>query len=120
MRLTILNVAYPLAPVGPDAVGGAEQILSKLDQALTRAGHHSLVIACEGSKVAGTLVPVPANRGALTESTRQYAHEQHRRAIQETLERWRVDVIHAHGVDFDRYLPPSGVPMLVTLHLPPS
>ena len=28
MTLTILSVAYPLASVGPDAVGGAEQILT--------------------------------------------------------------------------------------------
>ena len=30
-RLTILSVAYKLAPVGPDAVGGSEQVLSALD-----------------------------------------------------------------------------------------
>ena len=46
--LTVLNVAYPLAPVGPDAVGGAEQVLSAIDQALTEAGHRSIVVACEG------------------------------------------------------------------------
>ena len=34
MSMTVLNVAYPLAPVGPDAVGGAEQVLSALDAAL--------------------------------------------------------------------------------------
>ena len=38
MTLTVLNVAYPLAPTGPDAVGGAEQVLTHLDTALTRAG----------------------------------------------------------------------------------
>ena len=56
MRLTILNVAYPFAPVGPDTAGGAEQILGHLDAALARAGHRSLVVACEGSRVAGELV----------------------------------------------------------------
>ena len=55
MKLTVLNVAYPLAPVGPGAVGGAEQIPTILDEALTRARHRSLVIACEGSQVCGTL-----------------------------------------------------------------
>ncbi|HWI57516.1 MAG TPA: glycosyltransferase [Bacillota bacterium] len=39
----MLDVAYPLAPVGPDAVGGAEQVLTRLDAALTRTGHRSLV-----------------------------------------------------------------------------
>ena len=33
MSLTVLSVAYPLAPVGPDAAGGAEQILHRLDEA---------------------------------------------------------------------------------------
>ena len=57
MTLTVVSVAYPFAPVGPDAVGGAEQVLSTLDHALTAAGHRSLVVACEGSSVAGTLLP---------------------------------------------------------------
>ena len=30
-RLTVLEVACPLAPVGPDAVGGAEQMVSMVD-----------------------------------------------------------------------------------------
>ncbi|HTN85886.1 MAG TPA: glycosyltransferase, partial [Sorangium sp.] len=30
------------------------------------------------------------------------------------------DLVHLHGVDFDRYLPEPGVPVLATLHLPPS
>jgi hypothetical protein len=60
MALTVLSVAYPFAPVGPDAVGGAEQILSALDRALVRAGHCSVVVACEGSEVAGSVVPVPS------------------------------------------------------------
>jgi glycosyltransferase involved in cell wall biosynthesis len=32
----------------------------------------------------------------------------------------RVDVIHMHGIDFLEYLPPAGVPVVVTLHLPLS
>ncbi len=59
MRLTVLSVAYPLAPVGPDAVGGAEQILHQLDYALTQAGNQSILVACEGSHAAGTLIDVP-------------------------------------------------------------
>ncbi len=58
--LTVLSVAYPLAPVGPDAVGGAEQVLAMLDAALVAAGHRSLVVACAGSAAAGRLLPIPA------------------------------------------------------------
>ena len=56
MRLSVLNVAYPLAPVGPDAIGGAEQVLARLDAALVRAGHESIVLACEGSVTQGELI----------------------------------------------------------------
>ena len=38
MPLTVLSVGYSLAPVGPDAAGGAEQILSALDHALAAIG----------------------------------------------------------------------------------
>jgi hypothetical protein len=55
-KLTILNVAYPFAPVGPNAVGGAEQVLTTLDAALAEAGHRSVVVACEQSQTRGELV----------------------------------------------------------------
>ena len=31
MPLTVVQVAFPFATVGPDAVGGAEQVLARLD-----------------------------------------------------------------------------------------
>lgn len=119
MLLTVLNVAYPLAPVGPDAVGGAEQVLTCLDAALDRAGHRSLVLACEGSVARGTLIPVPRVNGELTSEVRRAVQERHRQAIVDTLQSCPVDVVHMHGIDFLSYLPPPGVPVLVTLHLPP-
>jgi glycosyltransferase involved in cell wall biosynthesis len=120
MTLTVLSVAYPLAPTGPDAVGGAEQVLTHLDTALLRAGHRSIVVACAGSVTAGTLVATPARRGALHAAVRAQAQQQHRQAIVRALERWPVDLVHMHGIDFYTYLPPPGVPVLVTLHLPPT
>jgi hypothetical protein len=54
MKLRVLSVAFPFAPVGQDAVGGAEQVLAQLDAALVRAGHGSVVVACAGSSPAGT------------------------------------------------------------------
>src|SRR4051794_4844706 len=118
MRLTVLNVAYPLAPAGFDAVGGAEQVLSELDRALVEAGHCSIVVACEGSRMAGRLVAVPRIDGPLHPPAVAAAGERHRHAILTALERWPVDVVHLHGVDFCNYLPPAGVPVLVTLHGP--
>ena len=120
MPLTVLSVAFPLAPVGPEAVGGAEQVLSQLDTALVRAGHHSVVVACAGSSAAGTLVATPEPTGTLTHEVRRRAYAAHRRAIERALRRWPVDVVHMHGIDFLAYLPPPGPPVLVTLHVPPE
>ncbi|TPM96585.1 glycosyltransferase [Mesorhizobium sp. B2-1-3A] len=117
MTLTVLNVAYPLAPVGPDAVGGAEQVLSMLDRALVREGHRSIVVGCEGSRAAGTLVEIPAETGTLDEAAKSRAQNAQRKAIAEARARWPIDVVHLHGIDFDAYLPEDG-PTLVTLHLP--
>jgi glycosyltransferase involved in cell wall biosynthesis len=119
MTLTVLSVAYPLAPVGQGAVGGAEQMLSHLDHALVRAGHRSLVVASGGSETAGTLIATPAESGPLDEGARERGWARHRKAIADTLARFDVDVVNIHGHDFHAYLPASRVPTLVTLHLPP-
>ena len=118
MKRTILNVAFPFAPVGNRAVGGAEQILTQLDRALVQAGHRSIVVACEGSKTAGTLVPTPLAEGTIDEETRRRVYKQHRDAIQFALHHWNVDVVHMHGVDFEAYFPQTALPVLVTLHCP--
>jgi glycosyltransferase involved in cell wall biosynthesis len=118
--LTVLLVAYPFAPVGPDAVGGAEQVLSALDRALAAGGHHSLVIACEGSRTAGTLIPVPRVEGRITEAARAAVQRAVRQAVAAAVARHAPDLVHLHGADAMEYLPPPGLPALVTLHLPPS
>lgn len=118
--LTILSVAYSLATVESGSVGGAEQVLGEIDRALVTGGHQSIVIACEGSRVAGELVATPWPSEPLTSAAFAPAHAAARRAMADVLARRRVDVIHMHGIDFHRYLPPPGVPTLVTLHLPPS
>jgi glycosyltransferase involved in cell wall biosynthesis len=120
MPLTILNVSYPLAAVGPDAVGGAEQVLTQLDAALVEAGHRSFVIAPEGSCTAGKLLPTPRWDTALDEHACRSAAQYHRNAIHRALSAFHVDVVHLHGIDCLQYLPPHGTPVLITLHLPPS
>jgi glycosyltransferase involved in cell wall biosynthesis len=120
MPLTVLQVAYPFAPVSRDSVGGAEQILAACDEAVVRAGHRSLVVACEGSQVAGELIAVPRTARADDPHARAAAHAAHKKAIETAIAHFGVDVVHCHGIDFDGYLPPAGVPVLVTLHLAPS
>jgi glycosyltransferase involved in cell wall biosynthesis len=101
-------------------VGGAEQILSVLDRALTAAGHRSVVVACEGSQVSGTLRPIPRYDGTLDEGTKRGAQQETRAAIDRALSEFAVDLVHMHGIDFETCLPAAGPPVLVTLHLPPE
>jgi glycosyltransferase involved in cell wall biosynthesis len=66
------------------------------------------------------LCPIPKISGPLTEEVCRLVQAQQRRAIEEALQRWPIDLVHLHGIDFHRYLPGPGVPALVTLHLPPA
>lgn len=118
--LAVLSVAYPLAPVSRNSAGGAEQILALLDDAIVHAGHRSLVVASEGSVVKGELFATPNVGGPLDDTAQRTAWEHHRNAIKQVLLNEQVDLVHMHGVDFYRYLPEPGVPVLATLHLPPS
>lgn len=63
-RLKVVQVAYPFAPVGFHAVGGAEQVLSTLDAELSRLGHRSIVVAGPGSSAKGELLrPLSGSEG---------------------------------------------------------
>ncbi len=120
--LTVLSVGYSLAPVGPDSVGGSEQVLAALNSALVAAGHRSIVVGCRGSSVQGELVETPYSPVGqpITDPVRARAQQDTREAIAAALDRWPVDLIHMHGFDFASCLPPPGPPVIVTLHLPPG
>ena len=120
MSLTILSVGYPFAPVGPDAVGGSEQVLSHIDRALVAAGHRSLVVGCEGSSAAGELLTVPRTATPIEPDAMERAREIHLDAINAVIRDHAVDLVHLQGLDFYTYTPPPGPPILVSLHLPIS
>ena len=120
MSLTVLSVGYPLARVSADSAGGAEQILAVLDRALVEAGHRSIVVAPAGSRVAGRLVPVAQPETPFDDAAKHQAQAATAAAITLALADHAVDLIHCHGIDFFAYLPPPGVPLLATLHLPPG
>lgn len=122
MRLTVVSVAYSLAPVGPDAVGGSEQVLTALDRALVDAGHRSVVVACEGSVVAGELRSYLAHDPGrpIDDAFHQARQADVRRILDRITATEPVDLIHMHGLDFHHVLPAPGPPVLVTLHLPPD
>ncbi|MCU1339596.1 MAG: glycosyl transferase, group 1 [Bryobacterales bacterium] len=106
MPLTVLQVGFTLAPIGPDAVGGAEQVLTMLDAGLRRAGVRSLALGGER--------PVES----ITPRLRSRLLSRHRRAMESILRQERVDIVHMHGLDCRDYLPEADIPTLVTLHLP--
>ena len=120
MTLSILSVAYPLAPVRDSAAGGAEQVLHSLDRELTARGHHSAVVARQDSEVAGTLFPASAPAALYTDQVCDTAIRAHQTAIDRALAHKAVDLLHMHGIDFHRYRLPRDLPVIVTLHLPPS
>lgn len=118
-KLTILQVAYPFAAPAPGAVGGAEQVLLALDNALAGAGWRSVVVAPQGAETRGPTLEVPTPRDRIDALARSAAQRAFAAAIEMALERWRVDIVHMHGVDFWCYLPASRRhPILATLHLP--
>jgi glycosyltransferase involved in cell wall biosynthesis len=117
MPLTVLSVAYPFAPVGADSVGGAEQVLAAMDEALVARGHRSLVVARAGSRVAGDLIPIPVLPPPTDEAGWRVAAAHVHAAIAAAQSRG-VDLVHMHAFGFERLLPAAGPPVLVTLHLP--
>lgn len=120
--LDVLSVAYPFAPVHPDAVGGAEQVLSALDAALVAAGHRSTVLAAAQSRVTGRLVAVDVGDGAFTQERIAGARARFSRALRSILAHHDFDLVHFHGCDCGEYLSgaslPGAAPQLVTLHVP--
>ncbi|MBV8098874.1 MAG: glycosyltransferase [Verrucomicrobia bacterium] len=117
--LRILSIAYPFAAVRTDSVGGAEQVLWHLDEALVRNAYPSVVIASADSKVNGALVELPVVEGEITPAARDRIYGHLRELIAKTVKEFNPHLLHMHGIDFYQYLPADDHrPVLVTLHLP--
>jgi len=120
MGLTVASVSYPLATVSSQTPGGAEQVLSTLDESLVRAGHRSMVLAPRGSSCLGLLIPAEVPAGVWDEAAKREARRSFKQLLDRTLKARRVDLVHMHGLDFHAYLPGGEIPVVVTLHLPMS
>jgi glycosyltransferase involved in cell wall biosynthesis len=119
VRLTVVSVAYAMAPVTRATAGGAEQVLAMIDEALVTRGHRSIVVAQEGSAVAGELLPIPRVDEIFTDDVQRAARERVRQRVAEASA--EADVIHLHGIDAPHVLSSasrSSAPTVVTLHLP--
>jgi glycosyltransferase involved in cell wall biosynthesis len=117
---TILTVAYPFAPVRPDSVGGAEQVLQLVESALVSRGFRSMVVAHADSIVAGELCGVEVPEGVVTPAVRTAVERGMQNMIDAAVRSNKIDLVHMHGVDFADYVLPKDLPVLVTLHLPPT
>ncbi len=117
---TILTIAFPFAPVGPAAVGGAEVLLSQVEAALPSLGFRSVVVAHAVSRPVGQLYPVHVPGGEITDAVRAAAELLTQAQIDRACAENPVALVHMHGLDFARYRTPEDVPVLVTLHLPPA
>ncbi len=118
--MRILNIAFALAYVGDDAVGGAEQMLACIEQGQVAASHESLIVAARHSNVRGTLFGTPPAPQRIAQGYYEDRYFHHKRAIDNALAIGDIDLIHMHGYDFHEFIPQCDLPLLVTLHLPPS
>ena len=117
---TVLTIAFPYAPIGLRAVGGAEVICTRLESALPALGFHSVVVAHAASECVGSLYPTCVLPGMITDEVRANAEAAQQANIDRVFAEHRVSLVHMHGLDFARYRLPQTVPIVVTLHLPPS
>ncbi len=116
----ILSVAFPFATVGPAAVGGAEVVLSQIEAALPARGFRSVVVAREGSQPAGQLYATAVPDREIDDELRAQVEAAHQANLDRALAEHPVSLVHLHGLDFHRYRLPVGMPVVVTLHLPPG
>lgn len=118
--MRILSIAFALATVADGAVGGAEQVLAQIDNGLVSAGHESIVVAASDSQVRGTLFGTSKRPSRVTKEYYGFRYTEHQSKITEALASGPVDLVHMHGFDFYEFIPKGDVPVLATLHLPPT
>jgi len=113
-KVTIVSVANAYFPIGPRGTG-AEQVVAMVDRAIVEQGWNSIVIAAEGSVATGRVIEsLPASPGQTEDTEGRIARI--REGILAATS--RADVIHFHGLGFERYLPEGKTRVLVTLHAP--
>jgi len=116
--VNILYVGYPLLPVSEESCGGAEQVLSALERAMSARGHQTSLAAAEGSRCAGELIPTgtPATEPDKLPDRERAQWD----AVRAALRTHNFDVIHDHSGGFWQHADEVNVPILATLHLPRS
>jgi glycosyltransferase involved in cell wall biosynthesis len=117
----ILYVAYPLLPVSDESCGGAEQMLSVLEDEISARGHFTTVAACDGSRPSGVLFSTGRETTEPDSFTERDADHQSRvlNLLRQTQGcRPTFDLIHDKSGSFWQRASECGAPVLATLHLP--
>lgn len=116
----VLSVAFPYATIGRCAVGGAEVVCTQVESALGQMGYLSVVVAREGSTPHGRLYGTHVPDATITNTVREQVERSHQAGLDRACAENPVALLHMHGLDFHRYRVPEHLPIVVTLHLPPS
>ena len=123
MSARILYVSYPLLTVSQDSAGGAEQVLWALEREMARRGAETVVAASAGSSVSGELFSTGAPCAKLDDFERRNREHQDRVIAfvrQRALEGRSFDLVHDMSGSFWTRAAEVELPVLATLHLPPS
>jgi glycosyltransferase involved in cell wall biosynthesis len=124
-------IAPLVAPLREPQLGGAQVVVCDTARELTRRGHDVTVYAGRGSAIDGvSIAPVDVDPVALrsdlhrSETARPASRAMVAayRAVYAHVQEGAYDVVHSHGFDEPAITIASvmGVPVLHTLHLPPS
>ncbi len=129
MRIALL--APLVSPIGALHLGGAQAVVADLAQALVARGHEVVVYAGRGSSIPGVTIadvdvdwsPLEADlfrEGVQRSASAAMLHAY--RTVYAHLRDGRFDVVHNHGFDAPAVTVAAelGIPVLHTLHLPPS
>ena len=120
LALSILYISYPLLEISEASAGGAEQMLLALEREMARAEHRTTVAACDGSKIAGTLLPT--GKAVSAADAFEVREREHTKRVLAYLQAHadEFDLIHDESGSFFRHADRCSIPMLATLHLPRS
>src|SRR5438270_499499 len=122
-------MASPVAALTPAQSGGAQSMVCDLALELTRRGHGVELHCAEGSEVPGVdLVTVPAPEDAAQALVKPLGGSgppapgvaRAINAMLDAIATRRPDVISQHAFDAPAFRDSHGLPVLHTLHLPPS
>jgi UDP-glucose:tetrahydrobiopterin glucosyltransferase len=127
----IALIAPLVTPIGEPHIGGAQAVVADLAAELVARRHDVVVFASRGSSIAGVRVTaIDAEPAALRddlfrageEATASAAMTGAYRAVYAAVREGGFDAVHNHGFDAPAVTEAAraGVPVLHTLHLPPS